>query len=85
MVRYNMASNNLEVYDGTIWHSITSHASVDLSQHTINILRWAEDTMKKDQEIQKMIQANPTVADAYNAYKDAADKLQVVVSLTKAA
>lgn len=83
MMRFNASTNQVEVYDGTGWRTMGSFASVDLTQRTLDIFRWAEQRMADDQRLQELIKDNPTVADAFNAYKDAQDKLQVVVSLVQ--
>lgn len=82
-VRWNMSSQNLEVYDGNSWISIGRDIHLDVSPDVYRILDWAEKRMHEDQRIQDLVKKNPTVADAYSTYKDAADRLKVVMELTR--
>ena len=82
MVRVN--GQNLEVYNGSSWMMITGgYPMVDVSDQTKEILRWAEAKMNMEREIMKLVETNPTVADAYQTYQDAADKLTVVMKLSQ--
>lgn len=82
-VRWNMNSQNLEVYDGSTWISIGKDVHMDISPQVYQMLDWVEKKMHEDRRIQHLVDSNPTVADAYATYKDAADKLRVVIELTK--
>lgn len=76
--------SNFEVYNGSTWMLIGGgQPIVDVSQKTKDILQWAEAKMSMEREIMKLIETNPTVADAYKTYQDAADKLEVVMKLTQ--
>ena len=82
MVRFN--NNRFEVYDGAGWQIITMNsAHMDVSNKTREILRWAEAKMNQEREIMRLVESNPTVADAYQTYQDAADRLAVVMTLVK--
>lgn len=82
MVRVN--GQNLEVYNGSAWMAIAGgYPMIDVSEHTKEILRWAEAKMHQEREIMKLVETNPTVADAYRTYQEAADKLTVVMKLTQ--
>ena len=82
MIRVN--GSNLEVFNGSTWVMITgSYPMIDVSEQTKEILRWAKSKMHMEREIMKLIETNPTVADAYKTYQDAADKLAVVMKLTQ--
>jgi hypothetical protein len=82
-VRFNTQYSRLEAYDGNTWVQIDGgYASVEPSNRMIEILDWAQKKMTNEQEIQKRIKTNPTVADAYTTYQEAAEKLSVVMRLT---
>ena len=82
MVRYN--GSNFEVYDGSVWIGMNmGYTHIDVSGKTREILQWAEAKMHQEREIMQLVETNPTVADAYNTYKEAADKLAVVMKLTQ--
>ena len=82
MVRYN--GSNFEVYDGSVWIGMNmGYTHIDVSGKTREILQWAEAKMHQEREIMQLVETNPTVADAYRTYQEAADKLTVVMKLTQ--
>ena len=80
MVRY--VSNRLEVYDGGSWLQVGGgSASVSLTAEAIEILDWAKKRMSEESKIKRLAESNPTIADALATFEQAAEKLQVVISL----
>lgn len=65
MMRYNPSTSNVEVYDGTIWHIMSTHATVDLSPDVKELLSWARNKRQEDIELKQMIDTNPAVRDLY--------------------
>lgn len=82
-LQYNAVTQQLQVFDGYSWREIYSTVSVGLTQQTTEVLEWARKKMEEETQIRNACQVNPTVADAYAAYQEAADKLKVVLSLTQ--
>ncbi len=82
-VRYNTTTQNLEVYDGSNWITLSGYATVGVTPRTQCVLEWAEKRMLDDQRLEHIIKDNPTLEDAYQTYKDAAEKLRVLVTLTQ--
>lgn len=81
MVRYN--NNQLQVYDGSSWLSMGGGtASVGLTPRTEEVLKWAEQQMKREQLIKSQLN-NPTVADAWRRVQEAQEQLNVVMELVK--
>ena len=82
-VRYNTSTQNLETYDGNSWVSISGgSASISMSGRATDVLIWAEQQMRAQQELQEKAKNSPTVADALAKYQEAADQLKVVLALT---
>lgn len=80
MVRY--ASHRLEVYDGSGWQQVGGGtASVSLTGEAIEILDWAKKKMSEESKIKRLAETNPTIADALATFEQAAERLQVVISL----
>jgi hypothetical protein len=79
-----VTNNQMEVFNGTSWQQIyEGSASVGLSSKTIDILKWADAKMHMEREIMTAVENNVTVADAYRTYKEAADRLTVVMALVE--
>ena len=71
-MRYNTASNNMEVWDGVTWKELgTSYASVDLNYEAQELLRWAREARNKELERESRIKSNPALKKAYEAIQRA--------------
>ena len=63
-LRYNANTSNYEVYDGNNWQMLnTSHATVELTSRTEEILRWAEYKMHEEKKLQDLMQRHPGLRD----------------------
>lgn len=82
-IRFNVTTQQYEVYCAGVWNPTGAFASVDPSQRMIQILEWAESKMHMEREVMEMLAKNPTVADSYNNYKEAEAKLKMVMTLIK--
>jgi hypothetical protein len=77
-------NNSIEVFNGSGWQSIsTGSASISLSSKASTIMKWAEEKMKAERDIMKAIETSPAVADAYKSFKEAEEKLLVVMTLSQ--
>jgi hypothetical protein len=84
MIRYNGNSNNMEVYDGSSWMSLTSaYPMIELDGDVLAVVNWAKEKMNKEAKIQELAKTNPTVADALAAFEKAQEQLDIVATLTK--
>jgi len=84
MVRYNGNSNNMEVYDGSSWMSLTgAYPMIELDGDVLAVVNWAKEKMNKEAKIQELAKTNPTVADALAAFEKAQEQLDIVATLTK--
>ena len=75
-VRYNTATQQMEVYDGTIWISITQTATVGLSSDAEEAIRWAREKMVEEVDLKERMEQHPGLKDAY-------EKFQMMDILTK--
>jgi hypothetical protein len=84
MMRWNTNTKLIEVYDGISWISLHgSHATVDLNAHAQSLLRWVEEKMRRELELQKLAEDNPSVATAIKNLKTAEDQLELISALAK--
>lgn len=83
-VRFNTSTQSLEAYDGNMWVMIASNgmnATVSLSHRAQEILAHAEKQMMQDKKFAAMAEKHPAIADALDTFREAAERLQVVVAL----
>ena len=82
MVRYNGNSNNMEVYDGSSWMSLTgAYPVVELDGDVQAVVNWAKEKMNKEAKLQELAQQNKSVADALEAVEKAQEQLDIVAKL----
>jgi hypothetical protein len=67
MMRYN--GNTMEVYDGHIWMSVSTHASVQLDPDVQRILDWANKKMLEEQALHVRMARHPGLKEAYERFK----------------
>jgi len=75
-VRYNTNTQQMEVYDGSNWISISQTATVGLSYEAEEAIRWAQEKIKEEAELKERIDKHPGLKDAY-------EKFQIMDILTK--
>jgi hypothetical protein len=80
MMRYN--GQDIEVYDGSYWQRLSSHAIVDLNGAANSAIAWAQNKMYEESRIKELAANNETIADALAKYELAAEQLKVVLTLT---
>jgi hypothetical protein len=69
MVRFNINSSELEVYDGIAWRPITSDVEIGLGSEVEMILDWAREKMLEDQRIDELCEKHPGLAKARDNYE----------------
>jgi hypothetical protein len=69
MVRYNTNTNEMEVYDGVVWKSISTSVEVGLSGETEMLLQWAREKMLEDQRVEELCKKHPGLAKARDNYE----------------
>lgn len=82
MVRYNTSSQQLEAYDGSVWHRIASNENVGLTSDAVEAIHWARDRIIKEQQIKELAKQHPGVADAMQQLQRASEQLEIMVQLT---
>jgi len=85
---YDSNSQQMKVYDGSTWMSVGGgSATVNLSSNAIAALKWAENKMREEYELQALANANPTIKDLVdqmnNTVLDYQRKIAMVKTLLK--
>ena len=82
MVRYN--NNNLEVYDGSSWLTITgSAATVGLSPAAESAIDWAMRKMAEEAELVELARKSKSVSIALENLNKAKAELELIAILAK--
>ena len=81
-MRYNGSSQNIEVYDGSTWLTMSSsYPTIELSPEVQSIINWARMKMAEELRIKELAAKHPTVADALKAVEKAEEQVRVVAAL----
>ena len=81
--RYNIQSNCMEVWDGTMWRA-TPATHIELSQEVRTVLEWAHQAMEREQQIMLLATKNAMVQDLVHARNDIDLKLRSAMALAQA-
>lgn len=68
-VRYNTSTQQMEVYDGNSWISISQTATVGLSGEAEEAIRWARATMLEEAALKERMEKHPGLKDAYEKFQ----------------
>lgn len=68
-VRYNTSTQQMEVYDGSTWISISQTATVGLSGEAEEAIRWARATMIEEAALKARLEKHPGLKDAYEKFQ----------------
>ena len=81
-VRYNGSSQNMEVYDGTNWLTMSSgYPTVELTGEVQAILNWAREKIHEENRVKELAAKHPSVADALEAVAHAEEQVRIVAAL----
>lgn len=69
MVRYNSSSQNLEVYDGNAWLTLSGSADVGLTPEAQATLDWAYRKMKEDEQLEELMKKHPGLKDLHEKFE----------------
>lgn len=84
MVRYNGTLHHLEIYDGSIWVSVTpSYPTVELTGEVQSIIEWARQKRAEEAEWEKLATDNATLQDAIDTLKKAQEQVRILSALLK--
>lgn len=84
MLRYNGNNQNMEVYDGTSWMTISGNSSmVDLSNDAKELLEWARIKRAEEIERDRLAKSNPAIKDLMKQISDKEEQIKMVMTLIK--
>jgi hypothetical protein len=84
MTRFNGNTNNLEVYDGSAWMTISSNvATVSLNNDAVRAITWANDKMNQEIALEALAKEHPAVNLALDNLKKAKTQLDAIIILSK--
>ena len=83
--RFNITSQNLEVYDGANWISMSQNVSLGLSSVAEEAIHWVQHKMQEESNIKELAEKHKSVAAALANLNKAQEQLRVVVHLSKEA
>ena len=82
MMRYNGLNQNMEVYDGTSWMTISGNSSmVDLNNDAKELLEWARAKRAEELYLKREAEKNPTIKDLLNQRDSIDSKITMVRTL----
>ena len=83
-LRYNGTSQNLEVYDGNTWLTMTSrYPTIDLAPHVQAVVTWAQTKMAEESRLRELATKHPAVEDALEAVRQAQERVKIVAALVQ--
>lgn len=68
-VRYNPSNQNMEVFDGNMWQTITTGATVGLSWEADTAIRWAIEKQREEADLKARIEQHPGLKDAWEKFQ----------------
>jgi len=68
-VRYNTTTQQMEVYDGSTWISISQTATVGLTAPAEEAIRWAQNKMAEEADLKARLERHPGLKDAYEKFQ----------------
>lgn len=81
---YDPGSQQMKVYDGNSWMTIGGgSATVNLSPNAISILKWAENKMQEEYELQRLAESNPTIKDLVDQMNNTVLDYQRKIAMVK--
>lgn len=69
MTRYNPTTQNMEVYDGTVWITMCSNPSIGLDNETLDIINWARTKMYEEQQLKALLEKHPGLKDLHEKFE----------------
>lgn len=82
MVRYNGNNQNFEVYDGSMWMTISGNSvAIQLDEDTKSLLEWARAKRANEKYLEEQRRKNPTIADLLDKRDVIDQKIEMVETL----
>ena len=83
-MRYNTSTQNIEIYDGSVWITMNSgYATVTLSTEAEQLLDWARKKRDEEMSLELLAMNNPTIKDLVNQVKEKQDQIKMIQTLMK--
>ena len=83
-VRYNGASQNMEVYDGSNWLVMSAaFPTLNLAPHVQAVVEWAQKKMAEEENRKQLAQKHPAFKDALDALQRAQEQVRIVEALVQ--
>lgn len=80
MMRYNVQTYTIEVWDGAMWRSMPA-THVELAPEVRSVLEWAQQAQAREQELAELAKSNAALQDLLLRRADIDQKIQVVRDL----
>ena len=82
-IRYNPNTQSVEVFDGNMWQMMSIGGTVGMSWEADNAIRWAQNKMREEAELEKLAEENAAVKIALENVKQAQEQLRITTHLAK--
>lgn len=69
MLRYNINSNSIEVYNGVAWFSIDTNIQLNLSEAAHSALTWTENKMREESKLKELMSRHPGLKDLHDKFE----------------
>lgn len=84
MMRYNGSTQNIEVYDGSNWLTMaTNYATIQLDSYSLDLLEWAREKKKQEEERKQLAQSSPAIKDLLKQIEEKEEQLKIVQTLLR--
>jgi hypothetical protein len=78
-VRYNVANQRMEVYDGASWLMLPiNDVNISLSAEIIETLEWARSKRAQEKQLEELAKVNTTVKDLVNQLNEKQEQVRMV-------
>ena len=68
-LRFSTLNQCLEVFDGTAWVAMVANSELHMTPRSEQALDWAIKKMEEEEELQRRLEKNPALKEAYDAFK----------------
>ena len=82
-MRFNTMTQQVEVFDGSMWINVSMNANLNLSYAAEETIRWAQEKMKEEDKLEQLAEENAAVRLALENVKKAQEQLKITAHLAK--
>jgi IS4 transposase len=83
MVRFNTNTQSFEAYDGSVWIRMAVDQNISLTADAVEAIHWARRKLQQEEQLKKLADQHPGVADAVQQLQRASEQLEIMVKLVK--